>query len=277
MWLWTGALPSNTRASLADRLTPGDLFVTTRKKPDAEEEADARAIAARFDLPFADRVGRSIAHHARETKRPAALVVKREAIHVVIGERRLGFHPNLAARRVGDATRNDHYIVTAGIGPGDHVLDCTCGMGADAIAAAHAVGSTGRVVALEADTILALIVSRGLAQYDAPALAPAMRRIDHRQAEADAFLAAQPDKSFDIVALDPMFAWPQDGAHGLDLIRLFASDWAPSRATIAEATRVARRAVVMADGAPGPRLTALNIPIVSRDRRRWWGRIDCAS
>ncbi|MEC7762307.1 MAG: class I SAM-dependent methyltransferase [Pseudomonadota bacterium] len=263
---------------MADRLTPDDLFVTTRKKPDPDEEAEARALAARFTMPYADRAGRSIAHHARETARPTALVVKREALIIVQGTRRLGFHPNLSARRVGDAARTDHYLASAGIAPGDHVLDCTCGMGADAIVAAHAVGPTGRVVALEADPILALIVARGLAHYDAaPALIPAMRRIEHLTAHADTFLTAQPDKSFDVVALDPMFAWPQEGAHGLDLIRLFASDWSPSPDTIAEATRVARRAVVMADGIPGPRLSALGIPIVSRDRRRWWGRIDCTS
>ncbi len=263
---------------MADRLAPGDLFVTTRKKPDPDEVADAQGIAHRFALPFAERAGRSIAHHARETGRPVGLVVKREAITVVQGSRRLGFPPNLAARRVGDAGRTDHFIASSGIGPGDHVLDCTCGMGADAIVAAQTVGPTGRVVALEADPILALIVARGLARYGAaPALIPAMRRIEHLAAHADTFLAALPDKSFDIVALDPMFAWPQEGAHGLDLVRLFASDWSPSPATIKHAARVARRAVVMADGAPGPRPPALAVPIVSRDRRRWWGRIDCTS
>lgn len=263
---------------MADRLSLDDLFVTTRKKPNPEEDADARALAAGLALPFVDREGRSIAHHARESGRPAALVLKQAAIHLVLGERRYGFHPNMAVRRVKDGDQGDHYLDVARIGPGDHVLDCTCGMGADAIAAAHAVGDTGRVVALEADPVLANIVGRGLARdIRAPRVTAAMRRIEHRNAEADATLAALPDGSFDVVALDPMFAWPQEGAHGLDLIRFFASDWTPTATTIANATRVARRAVVMADGAPGPRLAALNIPVVSRDRRRWWGRIDGTS
>lgn len=260
---------------MADRLSAGDLFVTTRKTPHDDETAAAEALAADFALPFVTRAGRSISHHARATGRAGALVLRRDAIHLVTGARRYGFHPNLAARRISDAGQGDQFLAASGIGPGDHVLDCTCGMGADAIIAAHATGAQGRVVALEAAPILARIVSHGLAHAPAPEpLAGAMRRVEHVTAEAAAFLAALPDDSFDLVALDPMFAWPQGGAHGLDLVRLFASNWSPGPATIAEARRVARRAVVMADGAPGPRLAALGIPVVSRNRRRWWGRID---
>jgi 16S rRNA (guanine1516-N2)-methyltransferase len=279
MWSWTAARRSRSRASLPDRLTPDDLFVTTRKKPDPDEEAEARDLARRFDLPLIARAGCSITYLSGLVGRPAALVVKRTAIHLVRDERRLGFHPNMATRRVmGGAPQGDHFLTVAGIRAGDHVLDCTCGMGADAMTAAHAVGAAGRVVALEAAPILARIVAYGLARYDrSPALAPAMRRIEHLNAEADGFLAAQPDNSFDVVALDPMFETPRDGGHGLDLVRLFASDWVPTRDTIRQATRVARRAVVMADSGPGPRLDALAIPVVSRDRRRWWGRIDSAS
>lgn len=259
------------------RLAPGDLFVTTRKKPTNAEEASAAALAKRHDLPLVAREGRSIAHHARETGRPAALVVRVDAIHLVSGDARLGFHPNMAARRIaGRGIQGDHYIRVAGIGPGDHVLDCTCGMGADAISAANAVGETGRIAALEAAPILAEIVAVGMAGYGkgSAELRAAMRRVEIIATRAGDYLAALPPRSFDVVAFDPMFAWPQDGAHGLDLVRAFAVDDVPDAAVLTEACRVARRCVVMADGAPGPRLEALSIPIVSQDRRRWWGRID---
>ncbi|MAM60813.1 class I SAM-dependent methyltransferase [Maritimibacter sp. UBA3975] len=264
---------------MAERLTPADLFVTTRKQPTAEEEADARGLAADFDLPFTPRDDLSITKLRQNIERPGALVVKESAIHLVLGDRRLSFHPNMATRRVaGGGAQGDHFLTIAGIGPGDHILDCTCGMGADAITAAHAVGPKGRVVALEAAPILASIVSRGLARYEAsPQLMAAMRRIEHLQTEADTYLAAMPNNSFDVVALDPMFATPREGGHGLDLVRLFASDWVPTATTLDQARRVARRSVVMADSGPGPRLEALGIPVVSRDRRRWWGRIDATS
>lgn len=258
-------------------LSHAALFVTTRKSPSEADVADARALAARHDLPFAPRSGRSIAHHVRDTGRPAALVVKADAIHLVTAEARYGFHPNMAARRVdGRGLQGDHFLRSAMIGPGDHVLDCTCGMGADAITAAHAVGPSGRVVALEAAPILGEIVSRGLARHDKgpPALIAAMRRVEHVTADARAFLATLPDRSFDVVAFDPMFARPRAGGHGLDLVRAFAVDAVPDRALLDAALRVARRCVVMADGTPGPRLAALSIPVVSRDRRKWWGRLD---
>lgn len=261
------------------RLTPDDLFVTTRKKPDAVLEADARAFAARHALPFVPRAGRSIAHHARETGRRAGLVVSAQAIHLVDASARLGFHPNLAARRIaGRGTQGDPFLRVAGIGPGDHVLDATCGMGADAISAAHAVGPAGRVVALEAAPILAEIVARGLKGYarGSDALRAAMRRVEVIPANARDHLATLPDGAFDVVAFDPMFAWPQQGAHGLDLVRAFAEEDVPDAALLSEARRVARRCVVMADGAPGPRLEALGVPILARDRRRWWGRLDAS-
>lgn len=259
------------------RLASGDLFVTTRKKPTDAEDADARAFSARHGLPFTERLGRSIAHHLRDMGRPAALVLRTDAIHLVTAEARLGFHPNMAARRIaGRGTQGDHYLAVAGIGPGDHVLDCTCGMGADAISAAHAVGATGRVVALEAAPLLADIVARGMRHYahGSDDMREAMRRVEIIATPAAPYLTTLPDDAFDVVAFDPMFAWPQKGAHGLDLVRAFAVDEVPDRALLDEARRVARRAVVMADGAPGPRLESLNIPIVSRDRRRWWGKLD---
>lgn len=258
-------------------LSTDEIFVTTRKKPTQSEEAEARALAARFALPFVRREGRSIAHHARGTGRKAALVLRAEAIHLVMGETRLGFHPNMAARRIaGGARQGDHFLSAGGIGPSDHVLDCTCGMGADAITAAHAVGPKGRVVALEAAPILAQIVARGMAHYPhgSDDLRAAMGRVEVIHAEAKSHLASLPSSSFDVVAIDPMFEWKQGDGHGLDLVRLLAHGARPDAELINQATRVARRAVIMADGAPGPRLTALNIPIVSQDRRRWWGRIE---
>lgn len=262
------------------QFSAGDLVVTTRKKPTPTEESDAQALATRHRLPFVARDGRSIAHHLRATGRKAALVVKSNAIHLVTEEARLGFHPNMAARRIaGRGVQGDHYLRVAGIGPGDHVLDCTCGMGADAISAAHAVGPTGRVVALEAAPVLAEIVAKGMAGYQtgSPDLSDAMRRVEVIAAHAADYLRDQPDNSFDAVAFDPMFAWPPDGAHGLDLVRAFAVDTVPDAQTLAHAARVARRCVVMADGAPGPRLTDLGVPIVSNERRRWWGRIEAKS
>ena len=102
------------------RLSPAELFVTTRKTPSEADVADARALAARHDLPFTPRSGRSIAHHVRDIGRPAALVVKADAIHLVTAEARLGFHPNMAARRVdGRGMQGDHFLRAAMIGPGE--------------------------------------------------------------------------------------------------------------------------------------------------------------
>ncbi len=60
---------------------------------------------------------------------------------------------------------------------GDTILDCTLGLGQDALVAALVVGPSGRVVALEKSLALYAVVSEGLNAYDyGPQLLPCARR-----------------------------------------------------------------------------------------------------
>ena len=56
----------------------------------------------------------------------------------------------------------DSMVTAAGLKKGDHVLDCTMGMGADAIVASFVVGDQGRVVSLESEPVIAAITGHGL-------------------------------------------------------------------------------------------------------------------
>lgn len=254
------------------QITPQDIFVTARKGASGAEEALAEQVAARLSVPLVARGGRSIAALSRETGRGAGLVVTERGFHLVQGASRLGFHPNMAARRITQA--RDTMVTAAGIRPGDHVLDLTCGMGADAIMAAHAAGPQGWVTAFEASAILAEIVGHGLKAYQGePALRAAMRRVTVVHGDSAEMLLRVPDRAADVVLIDPMFEHARKGAHGLDLVRLVASDWQPDAAFIREAQRVAKRAVLMADRARGPRLAALGFDIVTKDKAKCWGRL----
>ena len=70
------------------------------------------------------------------------------------------------------------------------VLDCTLGIGSDAMLAAFTVGVQGRVVGLEANPNVAFIVTKGTQTYDISELplTACMRQIEVVQAEAVAYL-----------------------------------------------------------------------------------------
>ena len=137
--------------------------------------------------------------------------------------------------------------------PGESVLDCTCGLGADAILAAHMVGNDGRVCALEASAPLALLVGEGMASYTLEhpeELTQAMRRIEVRHADFAHALRQAEESTWDVVYFDPMFNETIDAATGLDLVRRLGHSGIPSPADLDQARRVARRRVVMKDRLP---------------------------
>jgi len=139
------------------------MVVTTSRHPTAQEEARARALAEELGLPYAARRG-SLA----DLGATAALVVTRErlVVHTAAGE--IFFHPGMARPRVRELERGkpDVMVEAMGLRPGDAVLDCTLGLGSDAIVAAYVVGEQGRVVGLEAVAVLAAVVRWGLKHYD---------------------------------------------------------------------------------------------------------------
>jgi ubiquinone/menaquinone biosynthesis C-methylase UbiE len=176
------------------------------------------------------------------------------------------------AGRPQAATDRDPFLEAAALLPGDAVLDCTLGLGADALVAAAAVGPAGRVAGLEASPALAAWVAEGLARLpDEPA-----RRVEVRAADHLAALAALPPRSFDVVVFDPMFRHARAEPGGFDVVRRLADPRPLDPAALAAARRVARRAVVVKDGAPGWDLARLGLtPLPSaRGAHRYYARLE---
>jgi len=178
------------------------------------------------------------------------------------------------ARRAGaaaDPSERDPLLEAAEIRPGDLVLDATLGLGADALVAAAACGPAGRVVALEASGPLAAWVDEGLRRLEAE---PA-RRIEVRAGDHAALLAGLPPASFDVVLFDPMFRHAREAPGGFDVVRRLADPRPLDPAALAAARRVARRWVLVKDGAPGWDLTRLGLtPLPSaRGAHRYYARL----
>ena len=145
---------------------------------------------------------------------------------------------------------------------GDEILDCTLGLAADALVLASVAA---RVVGLEASPALAAFAAAGLPALAEPAGA-AGRRIEVRCADHRAFLAAAAPRSFDVVFFDPMFRHARPAAGAFDGLRALADVRPLDAATLALARRVARRSVVVKDGAPGLDLARLGLRTIPTRR-----------
>jgi SAM-dependent methyltransferase len=258
------------------------LAVTTPLRASPDEEAAARAAAARHALPFVARGRRALAEALAAAGADAALVLSAEnALLVAEGETHR-WSPGMGALRAKrlrarlagrapDATERDPFLEAAGLREGDRVLDCTLGLGADALVAATAVGPGGGVVGLEASPALAAWVAEGLHRLGDEAAA----RVGVRAGDHAVLLAALPDHSFDVVAFDPMFRHGRAEPAGFDLVRRLAEPRPLSAAALARARRVARRWVIVKDGAPGWDLARLGLaPLPSaRGAHRYYARV----
>lgn len=257
------------------------LAVTCSARADQALRQQAMAVAREMSCPYWPRPDGRLEVAAQAQDVDALIVVGRRRLIVQAGSARMQHHPNAAVLRVVNLLRGrrDALVELAQLGPGDRLLDCTCGLGADAITAAHAVGNRGDVHALEASPLLALLTRRGMQTYQHPAHAAvtrAMRRVQVFTARYQEVLPTCADASFDVVYFDPMFCQTVAASSGLDLVRTFAEAGIPQASDIVHAVRVARRSVLMKDATPGRALEALGFAIVKKSRRFCFGRIDCA-
>ncbi|WP_347338356.1 class I SAM-dependent methyltransferase [Tumebacillus amylolyticus] len=224
------------------------LIVTTGNKPNDETVALAHSYASELGAPYIIRKKRAIDTLRADYGVDEVLVcADRVALHVEGQE--FFFHPSMANTRIKrlKSGENDVVIERAGVRPGDIVLDCTLGLGSDAIVFAHAVGEEGRVIGLESSPVIALLVRRGLKEVsvDTQAVNTAMRRVEVVCADHLEYLRAQPDKSVDVVYFDPMFRRTVQKTQYMEPLRHLGDDRPLMEEAILEARRVARRRIVL--------------------------------
>ncbi|AEJ61704.1 protein of unknown function DUF548 [Spirochaeta thermophila DSM 6578] len=235
----------------------------------------ACSLARELDLVLVPRGERSLEDLAAASGASAVLVVGKDGLSLFHEGRRYVFHPNMAVLRVDRLRKGvgDRLVAVAGLGAGDRVLDCTCGMAADAVVASFVVGEGGEVRALEASPVLASLVRGGLASYVHPdaRLCEAMRRVEVLTADYRDYLAQEDPGSWDVVLFDPMFESTYDASRGIDLVRILGREGLPDREDIERARRVARRCVVVKDRPPGALIRRLGVDVVHRSRKVWYG------
>ncbi|PTM58892.1 putative SAM-dependent methyltransferase [Desmospora activa DSM 45169] len=255
------------------------VFVTTTRRPRPDDERWAATIAERIGAPVLNRENRSLAALFREQGAEAAVVVGPEGARWEnsAGDR-FRFHPNLSALRVKELRQGgrDALVQVAQLQPGDQVLDCTLGLGADAIVASYVTGASGRVVGLESQPVIAALVEYGLDRYPASssALAEAMKRIEVNIADYREYLSQCPDQSFDVVWFDPMFRRTVTRSSGIQPLKTLANPAPLDQRSVTEACRVARRRVILKERRGSEQFERLGFRVEKEASHHAFGVID---
>lgn len=224
-------------------------IVTTDRKCHKESLALAAETAEKLGLRLVPRQKEAVAELMERYQADSVLVAlqKELRLHTEAGE--LFFHPNMSQLRLKNLRlgEKDHMTEAMRLHEGMSVLDCTLGLGADAIVASFGVGEGGKVVGLESSPLIAAVTGYGL-QHFLPGNYPlfaAMRRIQVINNDYLAYLQKQPDNSVDVVYFDPMFRKPLTASSSLSSLRGAANHSPLSMEAVQEACRVAGQRVVM--------------------------------
>ncbi|MBR2179410.1 MAG: class I SAM-dependent methyltransferase [Selenomonadaceae bacterium] len=224
-------------------------IITTGRKNQRSSIELAKAMAVKLNILFVERQNLSISALAQLHNVKYVLIAKKNSLRLVVGDNEVFFHPSLAHLRIKNSLKGegDRLIETMALKHGMKVLDCTLGLGADAIVESFAVGEEGSVIALEVNPYLAAVVEHGLQNFtdDNDNVVQAMRRIKVINTDYIEFLESAADNSFDVVYFDPMFRHPLERSTALNPLRDIADHRAVTLETIAEARRVARYLVVL--------------------------------
>jgi 16S rRNA (guanine1516-N2)-methyltransferase len=238
---------------MAQRLPPGvqppgsrhPLAVTTSDRKGPELAQRAQRAAAEVGVPYLERTHKRPLTSMLADTADALIVMEADAVSLVDAQGSLRFSPGMAHLRVKQldaGVREDMLLRVSGLSEGERVLDCTLGLGGDAQVAARLVGPSGALTALEKSPALYLLARHGLETLPRhPRACP----IQVVHADASEYLRALPAGAFDVVLFDPMFERQRKSSVAFETLRRYA-DYAPlTRETLAEAQRVARRAVII--------------------------------
>ncbi|MDU4959699.1 MAG: class I SAM-dependent methyltransferase [Sporomusaceae bacterium] len=225
------------------------MVVTTVYQPTPAEVRQAKEIAGFLEIPYYERGRRSLPELRRRCQADSVVVAAAAGprIHTEQGE--LFFHIGMAALRIKNLRdgKPDHMTAAMQLEQGVTVLDCTLGMGSDAIVASMLTGREGVVTGLETVPAIAFITGWGLANAsaDIPEITAAMRRIRVVAADYRHYLPSLPDQCVDVVYFDPMFCRPVQGSSGIRALREFADSSRLQPADLQEACRVAKKRVIV--------------------------------
>lgn len=243
------------------------MIVTTGRKPTADAEILAKNTAAKLNLKFVRREDFSTDALKKIYGAKNILIAKKNSLNLLTEDGELFFHPNTAHLRIKNLRQGegDRLINAGKISAGMKILDCTLGLGSDAIVESFVVGELGKVVALEINPVIAEIVRHGMKNFsdDNEKILNAMRRVEIITADYLEFLKSAETNSFDLVYFDPMFRRPIKKSSGINPIRPIADKNPVSVEAIQEACRVAKFRVILKEHAKSGEFNRLGFKLAA--------------
>ncbi|MDR1160138.1 MAG: class I SAM-dependent methyltransferase [Syntrophomonadaceae bacterium] len=224
------------------------IIVTTSYRKQGMS-APAREFAEDGGFVFVNRADQSLESLKEEYKAEAVLVWHQQGPILHLGNAKWFFHPGAAYNRLTSFRKMGQVDLMAkacAFQAEDIFLDCTLGLGADAIVASYFLPG-GKIWGLETSPAVAQVVKWGMKMYTSRQtwLNDAMRRITVLKSNHRDYLRNMPDASVDIIYFDPMFRKPLLDSQNMLLLRSVADTEPVSIETVTEAIRVARKKVVL--------------------------------
>ncbi|WP_417900099.1 class I SAM-dependent methyltransferase [Bacillus haimaensis] len=228
------------------------MIVTTAGRTNDQMIRIALRVALDLELPYIERNKKSIGLLQTQYKKDVLVIGKDRIEWYVSGTSEpVFFHPNSAAFRAKRwlSGEVEPFLQATTLMEGMSFLDCTLGLASDSIMASLATGPTGKVTGIEANKLLAYIVSTGLQTWKIQneETEQSMRRIEVVQGDHLDILQTLPDDFYDVVYFDPMFERQIEESTGILSIRNIAHYGDLNGITVEEAKRVARKRVVLKD------------------------------
>ncbi len=221
-----------------------DVAITTAKRATDSQLRTVKRLMDYFHLPFLARQKSSITSLMKRHKLTLLFVVEAERVYLTDGEVKLFWHPNTALLKLKEDSCGP-LIRALDVEPGNSVLDCTLGLGGDALLIADAVGESGCVTALESNPYIAYLTECGIGESSYRVIRNLAARISIINDDYCNYLFALAADAFDCIYFDPMFKVTNKASIGIDALRTFANRAPLSRRVIDLALAKARRRVVV--------------------------------
>ncbi len=239
-----------------------DYIVTTSQNSKQKTFEKAQSFAAENKLLFVKRKT-SLKNISLKYNAEGIFVFTNAELYYWYNETEIRFHPNMSKLRILALQRGkpDRMVKAMGLKPKDKVLDCTMGLGADAIVSSHVVGQGGIVYGLESQWEIATLTKAGFLDYAEQEAScsekEALFRIKILHQRYEKFLINARENYFDVVYFDPMFRDTIHDSYGIDGIRLLSNQSPLSKEAVANAVRAAKRRVVLKERTNSPEFSRL--------------------
>ncbi len=160
---------------------------------------------------------------------------------------RFFFHPSLAVIRKSniDSGQRDYLIESLDLDGDEEVLDCTLGLGSEAILIAHFLPQ-GEVVGIESSSLVKIIVENGMKHSENlyKWIREAVKRIKIFEDDYKEYVKKS-ERKFDCIYVDPMFEHPRYDSSAMNSMRPFADHSTISGDDIEALKKKAKKRVVV--------------------------------